>query len=86
MHRPGPLFATVALGSHWFSDIHDHMDYRLTTRDEKPAVEFSWEGNDEMELALGRGWVVAEGDRIEGVLRFHGGESSAFRATRKKRR
>ena len=74
------------LGQFHFGYVHGHMDCRLTTRDEKPALEFSWEGNDETEPASGRGWVVAEADRIEGMLYFHGGDSSAFRATRKKRR
>jgi hypothetical protein len=73
------------LGQFHFGYVHGHMDYRLTTRDEKPALEFSWEGNDEMDPVSGRGWVVADGDRIEGELYIHGGDSSAFRATRKKR-
>jgi len=77
--------ATPFLGRFHFGYVHGHMDCRLTTRDERPALEFAWEGNDEMEHTLGRGWVVVEGGRIEGMLQFHGGDSSAFRATRKKR-
>lgn len=61
--------------------VYGQKDCRFTTRDEKPAVEFSWEGNDEIVPASGRGWAVAEADRIEGMLYFHGGDSSAFRAT-----
>ena len=71
------------LGQFHFGYVHGHMDCHVTTRDGKPAVEFSWEGNDEMDHALGRGWAVIEGDQIEGTLFFHGGDSSAFRAKRK---
>ncbi len=31
-------------------------------RDGRPGVEFSWEGNDECDLASGRGWAVLEED------------------------
>ena len=66
--------------------VHGQKDCRFTTRDEKPAVEFSWKGNDEMVPVSGRGWEVVGEDRIEGMIYFHGGDSSEFRATRKKRR
>jgi hypothetical protein len=67
-----------------FGYVHGQMDCRFTTRDGKPTVEFSWEGNDEMDQALGRGWATIESDQIEGMLFFHGGDSSAFRAKRTK--
>jgi hypothetical protein len=61
------------------------MVCRLTTRDGKPAVEFSWDGNDEMDTAQGRGWAVLDGDEIEGRIFFHLGDDMAFRAVRKGR-
>lgn len=72
------------LGQFHFGYVHGHMSCHLTTREGEPAVEFSWEGNDEMDPALGRGWIVVEGDQIEGKLFFHGGDFSAFRAKRMK--
>jgi len=66
------------LGQFHFGYVHGHMDCHITTRDGKPAVDFSWEGNDEMNHALGRGWATIEGDQIEGTLFFHGGDDSKF--------
>ena len=60
------------------------MDCRLTTRSDKPCVEFTWEGNDEMDPAMGRGWAVINGNEIEGMLFFHKGDESAFKAKKRK--
>jgi hypothetical protein len=38
-----------------FSHVHGQMDCHLTTRDGEPAVEWSWDGNDERDEAQGRG-------------------------------
>ena len=54
-------------------------------RDGKPAIEFSWDGNDEMYPVQGRGWAVLDGDEIEGRIFIHRGDDSAFRAVRKGR-
>ena len=61
------------------------IDYREVERDGKPGVEFSWDGNDEMDPAQGRGWAVLDGDEIDGRIFFHQGDDSAFRAVRKRR-
>ena len=49
-----------------------------TTRDGKPAVEFTWDGNDEMDPAQGRGWAVLEGEELRGEIFFHLGDESSF--------
>ena len=54
-------------------------------RDGKPAIEFSWDGNDEMDPPQGRGWAVLDGDEIEGRVFIHRDLDSAFRAVRKGR-
>jgi hypothetical protein len=59
------------------------MDCRLTTRDGEPAVEWTWDGNDEMDSAQGRGWAVAKGDELHGMIFFHGGDDSEFVANKK---
>jgi hypothetical protein len=69
-------------GEFHFGYVQGHMDCRLTTRDGEPAVEWTWDGNDEMDPAQGRGWAVAEGDRLDGMIFFHQGDESGFVAER----
>jgi len=57
---------------------------RLTRRDGEPAVEWTWDGNDEMDPAQGRGWAVVTGDELHGMIFFHGGDDSEFVAKKKK--
>ena len=72
-------------GQFHFGYVHGHMDCRLTTRDGEPAVEWTWDGNDEMDPAQGRGWAVAKGDELHGMIFFHSaGDDSEFVATRAK--
>ena len=43
------------------------------------AVEFIWEGNDEMEPASGSGWADLQDDgSIEGEISLNGGDDIAF--------
>jgi hypothetical protein len=72
-------------GSFQFGYVSGDIDYRLGTRDGKPAIEFSWEGQDEMHLAQGRGWAVVDGDELSGLIFFHQGDESKFTAERKKK-
>src|SRR5437773_8582944 len=55
-------------GEFHFGYVHGHMDCRLTTRDGEPAVEWTWDGNDEMDPAQGRGWAVVKGDELHGMI------------------
>lgn len=71
-------------GEFHFGYVHGFMDCKMTTRDDKPCIEFSWEGNDEMDPASGRGWAVLHGkNEIEGMLFFHFGDESAFKAMKR---
>ena len=65
-------------GEFHFGYVYGQMDCRLTTRDGEPAVEWTWDGNDEMDPAQGRGWAVVKGDELHGMLYFHGGDDSEF--------
>ena len=65
-------------GEFHFGYVHGHMDCRLTTRDGEPAVEWTWDGNDEMDPAQGRGWAVVKDDELHGMIFFHGGDDSEF--------
>jgi hypothetical protein len=42
-------------GQFHFGDVRGQMDCRLTTRDGEPAVEWTWDGNDVMDLAVVKG-------------------------------
>jgi hypothetical protein len=43
------------------------------------AVEFSWDGNDEMDEACGDGWAELRPDgSLSGEIRFHGGDEIPF--------
>jgi len=52
-------------GSFQFGYVQGIMDCRETTRDGKPGIEWTWEGNDEMDPAQGRGWAVVDGDQLD---------------------
>jgi hypothetical protein len=81
-------FQPNGLGSFQFGYVQGQIDYRTTTRDGKPAVEFSWEGGDGADGTplTGRGWAALGDDELSGVICIHEGDESEFRAKRKKRR
>lgn len=58
------------------------MNCRPTTRDGEPAIEWSWDGNDENDPAQGRGWAVLKGGELHGMIFFHRGDESGFVAER----
>ena len=60
------------------------MDCRLTAREGESAVEWSWDGNAEMDAAQGRGWAVLENGELHGRIFFHGGDDSEFVAKKTK--
>lgn len=68
-------------GEFHFGNVQGHMDCRLTTEGE-PVMEWSWDGNAEMDAAQGRGWAMFSGDEIHGMIFFHGGDESEFVATK----
>ena len=70
-------------GEFHFGYVHGQMDCRLTTRDGVPAVEWTWDGNDEMDAAQGRGWGIVKGDELHGMIFFHQGDDSEFVAKKK---
>jgi len=65
-------------GSFQFGYVQGQIDYRLAERDGKPAVEFTWDGHDEMDPAQGRGWLVLHGDELKGMLYIHLGDDSGI--------
>ncbi len=70
-------------GEFQFGYVHASMTCEATERGGKPAVEWSWEGNDEMDHASGRGWASLDEDgKLQGRIYFSGGDKSSFIAIR----
>ena len=69
-------------GEFHFGYVHGQMSCLPATRDGEPAVEWTWDGNDEIDPAHGRGWAVVRGDKLHGLIVFHGGDNSEFVATK----
>lgn len=65
-------------GDFQFGYVQGEIDYRMSERDGTPAVEFTWDGHDEMESAQGRGWLVLEGDELHGMFYVHFGDESGI--------
>jgi hypothetical protein len=78
-------FEPNGVGDFQFGYVRGNIDYREGVREGKPNVEFTWNGNDEMDPAQGRGWAVGTADEIEGMIFFHQGEESAFKAKKKRK-
>src|SRR5262245_59948357 len=71
-------------GEFHFGYVHGRMDCRQTMRNGEPALEWTWDGNDEMDPAQGRGWAMVKGDELHGMIFFHGGDDSEFVAKKAK--
>ncbi len=69
-------------GEFQFGYVRGELDYREGERQGKPALEWTWDGNDEMDPAQGRGWAVLEGDELHGMFFIHLGDESDFVAAR----
>ena len=63
-------FDTRDSGDFQFGYVQGQIDYRLAERDGKPAVEFTWDGHDEMDPSQGCGWMVLEGDEPKGMCQL----------------
>lgn len=70
-------------GAFQFGYVRGQIDHRPSTRDGQPSIEFTWEGNDEMDSAMGRGWAVVDDEELNGMIYFHMGDESTFKAKRK---
>ena len=69
-------------GEFQFIAVQGCLDCRVSERGGMPAVEFSWEGQDEGDESLGRGWAILRDGVLEGRWFFHRGDDSWFRATK----
>ena len=71
-------------GEFHFGYVEGVMDCRLGTRDGQPCIEWTFDGNDEMDPTQGRGWAVIKDDELHGVIFFHQSDESGFKAKKVK--
>jgi len=69
-----------------FIAIEAQIDYRIVMRDGLPGIEFSFQGFDEGDEVMGRGWAILQEEQLRGRLFFHQGDDSSFVARREARR
>jgi hypothetical protein len=79
-------FGADGSGSFEFGYVQGQIDYRMTERDGKAAVEFSWEGGDGADGTplTGRRWAVVDGNQLKGMFFIHLGDESSFVARKTK--
>jgi hypothetical protein len=83
MEVPGHFtFDKDGTGHFQFGLVQGEMDCRVETAGEKDRLEFSWEGQEELDPASGRGWAVIENGELRGRIFIHLGDDSMFRARR----
>jgi hypothetical protein len=76
-------FQPDGTGSFGFIAVQGWMDCRETLINERAALEFTWDGNDECDHASGRGWVFLQSDgTLKGHIYFHMSDDCAFLASR----
>ena len=75
-------FKKDGTGLFQFGLVQGEMDCRVESGERGARIEFSWEGQDELDPASGRGWAVIENAELHGRIFFHQGDDSTFRATR----
>jgi hypothetical protein len=84
----GPAFIEIradGTGAFRFIAVEGNLDCCFNAPDADPAVEFSWDGNDEGDPASGRGWINCSPDgSLSGRIFFHLGDDSSFEATQQR--
>ena len=76
-------FGADNLGSFQFGYVRCDIDWRATDRESEPAVEFSFEGMDEMEPYSGCGSARLRDGQLDGMIFFHRGDESGFLSKKK---
>jgi hypothetical protein len=75
-------FEKDGTGRFQFGLVRGEMDCHMETVGGRERIEFSWEGQDELDPVSGRGWAVIEDEELHGRIFIHQGDDSAFRAMR----
>jgi hypothetical protein len=70
-------------GEFQFGLVTGSIDGELEDHNGKERFVFTWEGAAEMDEASGSGWLqLSSKDQAEGLIKFHGGDRSTFKARR----
>ena len=70
-------------GDFQFGLVSGRIDGEVVKMGNVERFEFTWEGQDENDPALGSGWLkLFEKDKVKGRIKFHLGDSSEFLAVR----
>jgi hypothetical protein len=69
-------------GEFQFGVVHGDLDYRIEPYHDTQRLEFSWEGEDEMDPVSGRGWAILQDGQLQGRIYFHEGDDSGFTAAK----
>ncbi len=70
-------------GMFQFGLVSGNLDGEVVKEGKVERLEFTWEGNDEDDDASGSGWLkVKAGDKLDGYIKMHQGDSSRFKARR----
>ena len=76
-------FETEEFGYFQFGLVQGRIDYRIEKIGDIERLEFTWEGQDENDPALGSGWLrFRDENHLEGRLKLHLGDSSKLQAKR----
>ena len=83
MEVPGHFtFKKGGIGNFHFGLVRGEMDCRIERDNGRERIEFSWEGQEELDPANGRGWAVIENGDLHGRIFIHQGDDSTFQARR----
>jgi hypothetical protein len=70
-------------GDFQFGLVTGQIDGELISDNSNLKLDFTWEGSDECDPASGSGWLkLKDKNKLEGKIKFHGGDSSMFLAER----
>lgn len=75
-------FKKDGTGHFQFGLVRGEMDCYAEIINGRERIEFSWEGQSELDPESGRGWVEIENGEMNGRIFFYHGDDSSFRARR----
>ena len=85
MEVPGYFtFKKGGTGEFQFGLIRGDIDYEVSNAGGEDRLEFSWEGNEEMDTVSGRGRAILKGPVLNGKIYIHNGDNSWFTAKKLK--
>ncbi len=73
-------------GAFAFGVVQVELDCRMENIGEQRRIAFSFSGCDEYDEVCGRGWAVVDGKGMAGWFAFFQGDTSTFRAAKKRTR